>query len=134
MCSAAGDPCRHHSHHNWRLGPEKIQRGEGGGGMIDLALIVSISTTCRICTCSYLPSIYSNEAPLWQNMSFQHTWEFYSHSSGSGQDGSSLSHRPGWTQPRLYLCSPTATQLWHSSHGGWRCTEGKRTANSSEGI
>lgn len=24
-------------------------------------------------TCSYLPSINSNEAPLWQNMSFQHT-------------------------------------------------------------
>lgn len=69
-----------------------------------------------------------------KNTTSQHTQESYSHSSGSGRDGSSLFRRPGLTQPRLYLCSPTAMQLWHSSHGGWHCTEDKKTANSLEGI
>lgn len=46
----------------------------------------------------------------------------YSRSSAWGRGGSSLSHRPGWTPPLLCQWSPTPTQPWHSSHGGWSCT------------
>lgn len=53
--------------------------------------------------------------------------QWYSHSSASGQDGFSLSHHPGWKPPLLCPCSPTARQLWHSSHGGCCCTEDGRS-------
>lgn len=70
---------------------------------------------------------------LWKKES-RLTRESYSHSSASGQGGSSLFHHPGWTPPPLYLCSPTAKHHWHSGHGGFHCTDDWESKHQKESL